>query len=264
MTKGTAQYGNFVRIPYAWFNLRGKYEVPEEKRKTNDDMVNITDGEVCLLARIAGWNDSGKECMETNGDLAEYLNVSVSTVKRYLHNLRMIGFIKTYEEKDDPVHTSNRVIYVQYDLVDKKLGRKRSYLLGTELVQPLTSEEEVAQPLTSGCSPISTYNTYNTNITDNTIYACKEENLPFGGFDGYDDVVDVNSLDFDAYRFENKNIKKFMKWHYESLRDHDEKDIRNSLIDEFAGKNSSYKCGNLAAVETYADYLINSDLYCTK
>ena len=257
MTKGTAQYGNFVRIPYAWFNLRGRYDLPKEKCKPNENgTVNITDGEVCLLARIAGWNDNGKECMETNVDLAEYLNVSVSTVKRYLHNLRLTGFIKTYEEKDLPVHTSNRIIYVQYDLVDRLLGRNRSDWLRTEPVQLLASAEEVVQPLTSGGSSISTYNTYNTNLTDNTIYASNEENLPFGGFD---EVVDVNSLDFNAYRFENKNIMKFMKWHYNCIKD-DEVDVRKSLIDEFSGKNSSYKCGNIAAVEMYTDYLINTDL----
>ena len=165
MKKGTAQYGYFVRIPYTWFGLRGKYKVVDEKRKTSGkENVNVNDGDVCLLARIAGWNDSGMECMETNEDLAEYLHVSIPTVKRYLSNLRLAGFIKTFEEKDVPVHTCKRIIYVHYDRINQIVPLFSSESTRNEVDQPLSSSNQLDHCSSGSGSPIISNNNDKNNI----------------------------------------------------------------------------------------------------
>ena len=113
-------YGGFVRIPYEWLKMCKKYSVENQEGVNKNITINLN--EVFLLARIAGWNDQGKDCTETNNTLAEVLNVSVDTIKKYIKELRLVGLIKTYEEKDTPMHTSQRTIYIQYDVIDKILG----------------------------------------------------------------------------------------------------------------------------------------------
>lgn len=113
-------YGGFVRIPYTWLKMCKKYSLVNEEGVEQKITINLN--EIFLLARIAGWNDQGKDCTETNNNLAEVLNVSVDTIKKYIKELRLVGLIKTYEEKDTPVHTSKRTIYIQYDVIDKILG----------------------------------------------------------------------------------------------------------------------------------------------
>ena len=113
-------YGGFVRIPYGWLKMCKKYSVKNQEGVNKNITINLN--EVFLLARIAGWNDQGKDCTETNNSLAEVLNVSVDTIKKYIKELRLVGLIKTYEEKDTPMHTSQRTIYIQYDVIDEILG----------------------------------------------------------------------------------------------------------------------------------------------
>lgn len=113
-------YGGFVRIPYAWLKMCKKYLIVNQEGIEQKITINLN--EIFLLARIAGWNDQGKDCTETNNSLAEILNVSVDTIKKYIKELRLVGLIKTYEEKDTPIHTSQRTIYIQYDVIDKILG----------------------------------------------------------------------------------------------------------------------------------------------
>ena len=114
------KYGKFIKIPYSWTQLCKKYLVTNKKGEYQNVTINLN--EIYLLARIAGWDDSGKECTETNASLAENLNVSIDTIKKYIRELRLVGLIKTYEEKDTPTHTSKRILYVQYQMIDKLLG----------------------------------------------------------------------------------------------------------------------------------------------
>lgn len=113
-------YGGFVRIPYSWFKLCKKYSVEDKNGNTKNITINLN--EVTLLAIIAGWNDQLEECFETNAKIAEQLNVSIDAVKKYTRELRQVGLLKTYEEKDNPVHTSKRTLYVQYGKLNEIVG----------------------------------------------------------------------------------------------------------------------------------------------
>lgn len=274
MRSGLSNYGNFVKIPYNWLKLCRKYPIPEEKRKNSGkEFVKINLNEICLLARIAGWNDNNLLCTETNADLADFLNVTPDAIKKYINELRMVGFIKTYEEKDSPVHTSKRTLYVQYDTINKMIDRfvqpgfewkiKAENRLGTNVPSKeekgtnIPSIDEVGTNVPSIGYKCPTNNTNNTNITNETIYAGKEENLPFGSFD---ETIDVNKLIFNSFHYTNKEIREAMDVRYRALKMEGYEDVTWSLISEFTNKRGTYGCMNNSAVESYAEYLVQNDL----
>lgn len=117
-------YGNFVQVPYVWYKLCRKYEIPKEVAvlKTKGNTIEINPMEINVLAYLAGYNlEPDKECFPGNVKLATTFDVGLSTIEKYLKELRWVGFIKTFEEKSTPVHTDRRTIYVQFDVINSVL-----------------------------------------------------------------------------------------------------------------------------------------------
>lgn len=261
MGKGVSQYGNFVRIPYNWLKLCRKYPIQKVNKK-GKDFISINLNEICLLARIAGWNDNDLPCTETNTSLAEFMNVTPDAIKKYINELRTVGFIKTYEEKDAPVHTCKRTIYVQYDFINMMINKFVPIIeesceideLGTNI--PSVNQLGTNVPSTGyECKPNNTNNTIFNNKAD--IY---EEDLPFGNFSDewmLPTETDVNNLRFLSEKcISDDDIKYYMKSQYKRYVRDGVDDVRNSLIYDFTSKSGWYKCRNNEAVSAYADYLL--------
>ena len=118
-------YGHYLRVPHVWYKLCRKYEIPKEVTilKTKDNTITLNPMEVNVLAYLAGYNiDDDKKCYPGNSKLAEVFQVGISTIEKYLKELRWVGFIKTFEEKSSSTYTERRNIYVQFDVIDKVLA----------------------------------------------------------------------------------------------------------------------------------------------
>ena len=262
------------------------------------DQLGITNGKetmlFCKILNLARNDD--KACTAGNAYLSTFLCTSERNVRNYLEDLKNKGLLKTYEQKEG-MRTTVRYIYPQHKVLNRieeemfrcapegeeemflsssnpggeeEIGQTRGRNLPKERNKPVKAEEETFHHIIE-------YNRVYNNILSNdptvesqecltdTVVSYKEENdLPFGGFDGYDDVVDVNNLLFGSYKYENDTIREFMGIRYNVLKREGYDDLRGSLVNEFTSKTGGYSCMNNSAVETYADYLINSDLYCTK
>lgn len=112
-------YGNFIQMPYVWYKLCRKYEIPKEvaELKNKGNTIEINPMEVNVLAYLAGYD----ECYPTNKQLSELFQVGISTIEKYLKELRWVGFIKTYEEKSSHIYTDRRNIYIQFDVINAVL-----------------------------------------------------------------------------------------------------------------------------------------------
>lgn len=115
-------YGNFVQVPYVWYQLCRKYEIPKEVAvlKTKGNTVDLNPMEINVLAYLAGYED----CHPSNKQIAATFQVGVSTIEKYLKELRWVGFIKTFEDKKEPTHTDKRNIFVQFDTINAVLKSK--------------------------------------------------------------------------------------------------------------------------------------------
>ena len=118
-------YGNYVQVPYSWYGLCRKYTIPKEivviKGKKNNT-IELNPMEINVLAYLANFD----ECYVSNGMLSETFNVGVSTIEKYLKELRWTGLIKTFEDKDTPVHTRKRMIHVQHANIKEILSSKNN------------------------------------------------------------------------------------------------------------------------------------------
>lgn len=113
-------YGNFVQVPCIWYKLCRKYEIPKEivdlKKRTNT--IDINSMEINVLSYLANY----ESCYPSNKQLANIFQVSISTIEKYLKELRWVGFIKSFEEKTESIYTDKRIIYVQFDVINKVLN----------------------------------------------------------------------------------------------------------------------------------------------
>lgn len=113
-------YGNYVQVPYCWYGLCRKYIIPKEVKEFKGKEVNcieLNPMEINVLAYLANYD----ECYVTNNTIAEVFNVKKKTIEKYIKELRWVGFIKTFENKDIPTYTDRRDIYVQHDAIKKVL-----------------------------------------------------------------------------------------------------------------------------------------------
>lgn len=122
VSKLLKNYGDSILIPNNWFKLCREYHIKTDDKKEKNIIINHS--EIIFLAMIARYNEQGKECTESNQKLSNILNVSIDTIKKYLRELRLVGLIKTYEEKETSIHTPKRIIYVQYDIINEILNIK--------------------------------------------------------------------------------------------------------------------------------------------
>ena len=122
-------YGNFVQVPYVWYKLCRKYEIPKEVAilKTRNNTIELNPMEINVLGYLANYNLSDDaECNPSNGRMAEIFQVGISTIEKYLKELRWVGFIKTFEEKSNPMYTERRKIYVQFNVINKVLASENN------------------------------------------------------------------------------------------------------------------------------------------
>ena len=236
------KYGKFIKIPYSWTRLCKKYLI--KNRKGEDQNITINLNEIYLLARIAGWNDSGKECIETNASFAESLNVSIDTIKKYIRELRLVGLIKTYEEKDTPTHTSKRILYVQYQMIDELLGMnvpskdESDNELGTNVTEwgdECTQYESTNIPSKGDeCKPNKTNKTNNIKYNTNGADAPNEANASESSKEEHN-LIKI---------FRKENIDKIQVYGYEKVF------IGNSKFNEIL-KNLMYTLDENTMLERY-------------
>lgn len=162
-TKGilSKMYGEFVQVPHSWYKLCRKYVVPEEMKSLTDGgrgVVNLNLAEINVLAYLGNFT----ECYPTNNMIAAIFKVQKHTIEKYIKELRVVGFIKTYETKDNPTHTKRRTIYVQHDVIQEVLKSEADpYIIPHE--QRVSHECEVSHECDASTS--QTECRYPTNVT---------------------------------------------------------------------------------------------------
>lgn len=153
------KYGNFVPVPYDWYKLCGKYHISEEiaKLHTKDNTVEINAIEINVLAYLANY----EQCYPSNNQLAELFNVEVKTIEKYLRKLKLVGLIKTFENKNTKI--SRRIIYVQFDMIDKFL--KEPLRTKGLCTKGKSYQTEKNTPTYVGLKPLHTLPTIPTDVT---------------------------------------------------------------------------------------------------
>lgn len=117
-TKGilSRMYGDFVQVPHSWYGLCRKYAIPKEVKEftgKKENTIELNPMEINVLAYLGNY----EKCYVPNGKIADVFNVKKQTIEKYIKELRWVGFIKTFETKDNPTHTERRNIYVQHDAI---------------------------------------------------------------------------------------------------------------------------------------------------
>lgn len=113
-------YGNYVPVPHSWYGLCRKYIIPKEVKEFKDkkeNSIELNPMEINVLAYLANYD----ECYVANGTIAEVFKLKKKTIEKYMKELRWVGFIKTFENKENPTYTDRRNIYVQHDAIKKVL-----------------------------------------------------------------------------------------------------------------------------------------------
>lgn len=116
-------YGNYVPVPYTWYGLCRKYIIPKEVKEFKDkkeNSIELNPMEINVLAYLANYDD----CYAANGTIAEVFKLKKKTIEKYMRELRWVGFIKTFENKEYPTYTDRRNIFVQHDAIQKVLDFK--------------------------------------------------------------------------------------------------------------------------------------------
>lgn len=131
-------YGNYVPVPYSWYRLCRKYIIPKEVKVFTDkkeNSIELNPMEINVLAYLANYD----ECYASNGNIAEVFQLKKQTIEKYMKELRWVGFIKTFETKDSPTHTSRRDTYVQHDAIKAVLeSEDNPYIVPYECKAPDT------------------------------------------------------------------------------------------------------------------------------
>lgn len=78
------------------------------------DSHNITNGKIMLLyGKILSLSNRSSGCTAKNGYFADILCTTERNIRKYIDELKDVGLIKIYEEKENPTHTKIRHIYPQ-------------------------------------------------------------------------------------------------------------------------------------------------------
>lgn len=153
-------YGNYVQVPYSWYGLCRKYIIPKEIKEFKDkkeNSIELNPMEINVLAYLANYDD----CYVANGTIAEVFKLKKKTIEKYIKELRWVGFIKTYENKEIPTYTDRRNIYVQHDAIKRVLEFE-----GDKYRVPYecgVSDDEV--PSTCNLSTLQMEGEYPTDVT---------------------------------------------------------------------------------------------------
>ena len=99
---------NFVKVLEDWTVLTDKKYFDKKK---------ISYEELFLLCKISSLENNGNPCTACNSYFADLLHVEERSVRRYISNLRELGYIKTFEQKQG-MKTTTRNIWVQKDYIE--------------------------------------------------------------------------------------------------------------------------------------------------
>jgi DNA-binding MarR family transcriptional regulator len=232
-------YGNYVQVPYSWYGLCRKYIIPKEIKVFNDkkeNCIELNPMEINVLAYLANYD----ECYVTNNTIAEVFNVKKKTIEKYIKELRWVGFIKTFENKDIPTYTDRRDIYVQHDAIKKVLEYDGDiYHVPYECG---VSTEEV--PYECNLSTLQTEGNYPTDVTE-VPYTCETNNnkleyikinknkvasLQNASLDEIDFKCKVKSISNEiAKRAIDKNFEDYKRYGYTDER------IIDAMVKEMTG-----------------------------
>lgn len=227
-------YGNYVQVPYSWYGLCRKYIIPTEVKEFKDkkeNCIELNPMEINVLAYLANY----EECFVSNSVIAEVFNVKKKTIEKYMKELRWVGFIKTYESKDNPTYTDRRDIYVQHDAIKKVLE-----IEGNVYIVPYecgVSNNEA--PYKRNLSTLRTEGNYPTDVTE-VPYICETnkkglENIKINknndaSLDEIDFKCKVKSISNEiAKRAIDKNFEDYKSYGYT-----DEK-ILDAMVKEMTG-----------------------------
>ena len=234
-------YGNFVQVPYVWYRLCRKYEIPKEivdlKKKTNT--IEINPMEINVLAYLANF----ESCYPSNKQLADIFQVGISTIEKYLKELRWVGFIKTFEEKGEPTYTDKRNIYVQFDVIDKVLrSQDNPYIC-------MVATED--HPYECMVEPIQTNGLTHTNVGEHPyILATNKKALENIKKNNKETVSSLIDVDFKCKTgISNESAKRIIDASFETHKHngYDEEEIINAIVKEMTG--SFYKCDKEAVIQ---------------
>lgn len=123
--------GKFTQIPDDWWKLCGKYPVVNKDtgeilkdNKGKDKYITVSHTYIVLMAKIDSFNfvqpaestDGYRlgKCTASNGYFADFLKVSVGTIKNMLSDMYTLGWLKSYEKREGQM-TTQRYLYVNHD-----------------------------------------------------------------------------------------------------------------------------------------------------
>lgn len=118
--KMNTMYGNYIPVPHSWYRLCRKYIIPTEVKEFKDkkeNSIELNPMEINVLAYLANY----EECYASNGTIADVFKLKKKTIEKYMKELRWVGFIKTFEDRENDTYTERRNIYVQHDAIKKAL-----------------------------------------------------------------------------------------------------------------------------------------------
>ena len=153
-------YGNYVSVPHSWYRLCRKYIIPKEIKEfkdKRDNSIELNPMEINVLAYLANYD----ECYVANGTIAEVFKLKKKTIEKYMKELRWVGFIKTFENKENPTYTDRRNIYIQHDAI-KKVLEYDSYIYMVPYECGVSNDEV---PSTCNLNTLQMECNYPTNVT---------------------------------------------------------------------------------------------------
>ena len=226
-------YGNFVQVPYVWYGLCRKYEIPKEVAvlKNKGNTIELNPMEINVLAYLAGYD----ECYPTNKQLSALFQVGISTIEKYLKELRWVGFIKTFEEKKESTYTDRRNIYIQYDIINAVLKSESNPY---KCMVPTNDN-----PYECMDEPIQTNGTTHTNEwIDPYMLATNKKELEIIKKNNKENAEDKSSASAsdEAHQIEDKTEYNF-KSKLNSLSNHRIKIAIDKKIEEINVNNHSYE-----------------------
>ena len=244
-------YGNYVQVPYQWYKLCRKYIIPKEvKEFTNkkENTIELNPMEINVLAYLSGFD----ECYITNNTLSEVFKVKKQTIEKYMKELRWVGFIKTFESKDNPMYTDRRDIHVQHNAIKAALENESNpYIVPYEC--KVRDEQRV--PYECHASTLQMDGDYLTDVMQ-VPYICNtnKNKLEYIKINNKDVADAPNEFDFksELSSLTNNTIKYAMDKKIDELilEEYPYEDSIKCLIKEFTG--TFYKCDEKAVIQ-YAD-----------
>lgn len=278
-------YGNFNLVPHIWYKLCGRYHISEEiaKLPTKNNTVEINAAEINVLAYIASY----EVCYASNSQLASLFNVEIKTIEKYIRKLRLVGFVKSYDQKFDD--RSRRHMYVQFNVINDILNPLRTKGQNTERTEKTVKSDPIKEGEISLCtlpfSPTDIPISPHVRMTNNKEKEKKEREKERNVADAPISLIDphltqpemlVTNIspkrkDLSSFKSITKNqiavldfnissIGKPRSWYvirilHKYLECCDQKKNATDTIKDILTYMSEFDC-NLKAVETCVDYLL--------